>query len=79
MVSVDLAVATNMRVDLWDQETFQDYLQVDHRFAGEAAVDIVAILGEARQRREERKRWDPSFAVFKYRRMKPFSLPIYMK
>ena len=56
MISVDLAVATNMRVDLWDQETFQDYLQVDHRFAGEAAVEIVGILRETRQRKEERKR-----------------------
>ena len=44
-----------------------------------AAVDIVGILEEARQRREERKRYEPSFAVFKYRRIKPFSLPIYMK
>ena len=57
MISVDLAVATNMRVDLWDQETFQDYLQVDHRYNRGTAVEILAILGEARrQRRVERKR-----------------------
>ena len=54
-------------------------LQLEPRRAGEAAVEIVGILEEARQRREERKRYEPSFAVFKYRRMKPFSLPIYMK
>ena len=74
-------MATNIRVDIWDQESVQDFLQLDHRnFHGEiVAVEIVAILGEERQRREERKRYEPSFAVFKYRRIKPFSLPIYMK
>ena len=41
------------------------------RWAGEAAVGI---LGEERQRREERKRYEPSFAVFKYCSMKPFSI-----
>ena len=57
MISVDLAVVTNMRVDIWDQESVQDYLQLDHRDNDEgAAVEIVAILGEERQRREERKR-----------------------
>ena len=51
MISVDLAVATNMRVDIWDQESVQDYLQLDHRNNDEgAAEEIVAILGEARQR-----------------------------
>ena len=57
-ISGDLAVATNMRVDIWDQESVQDFLQLDHRnFHGEiVAVEIVAILGEERQRREERKR-----------------------
>ena len=51
MISVDLAVATNMRVDIWAQESVQDYLQLDHRDNDEgAAVEIVAILGEARQR-----------------------------
>ena len=54
MVSVDLAVATNMRVDLWDQETFQDNLQPKHRYTnGGAAAEILAILEEAR---EERRR-----------------------
>ena len=74
-----------MRVDIWDQESVQDFLQLDHRcHYGEIGDrnnygEIVAILGEERQRREERKRYEPSFAVFKYRRIKPFSLPIYMK
>ena len=46
-----------MRVDIWAQESVQDYLQLDHRNNyGGAAVEIVAILGEERQRREERKR-----------------------
>ena len=55
-------------------------LQLEPRWAGEAeAGDIVGILEETRERREERKRYEPSFAVFKYHRMKPFSLPIYMK
>ena len=51
-------MATNIRVDIWDQESVQDFLQLDHRnFHGEiVAVEIVAILGEERQRREERKR-----------------------
>ena len=51
-------------------------LQLEHRYAGEAAVEIVGILEEARQRREERKRWERSFAVLKYCWMKPFSLTI---
>ena len=46
MISVDLAVVTNVRVDLVDQESVQDYLQHEHRYK----------LGEERQRREERKR-----------------------
>ena len=45
-----------MRVDIWAQESVQDYLQLDHRNNyGGAAVEIVAILGEERQRREERR------------------------
>ena len=50
------------------------FLQLEPRFAGGAAVEIVGILGETRQRREERKRYEPSFAVFKYCSMKPFSI-----
>ena len=50
------------------------FLQLEPRFAGEAAVEIVGILEETRQRREERKRYEPSFAVFKYCSMKPFLL-----
>ena len=50
------------------------FLQLEPRCAGEAAVEIVGILGETRQRREERKRYEPSFAVFKYCSMKPFSI-----
>ena len=47
-----------MRVDIWDQESVQDFLQLDHRcHYGEIEYwEIVAILGEERQRREERKR-----------------------
>ena len=46
-----------MRVDLWDQKTIQDYLQLEHRYNnGGAAAEVVAILGETRERREERKR-----------------------
>ena len=42
-----------MRVDIWDQESVQDYLQLDHRNNDEgAAEEIVAILGEGRQRRQ---------------------------
>ena len=44
-----------MRVDIWDQESVQDYLQLDHRDNDDdegAAVEIVAILGEERQRRK---------------------------
>ena len=39
-------------------------------------MEIVGILEGARQRREERKRWERSFAVLKYCWMKPFSLTI---
>ena len=54
-------------------------LQLEPRWAGEAeAGDIVGILEETRERREERKRYEPSFAVFKYCSMKPFSLTIYI-
>ena len=55
-------MATNIRVDIWDQESVQDFLQLDHRcHYGEIGDrnnygEIVAILGEERQRREERKR-----------------------
>ena len=50
-------------------------LQLEPRWAGEAeAGDIVGILEETRERREERKRYEPSFAVFKYCSMKPFLL-----
>ena len=42
-----------MRVDIWAQESVQDYLQLDHRNNyGGTAVEIVAILGEERQRRK---------------------------
>ena len=42
-----------MRVDIWDQESVQDYLQHEHRYNNTArAVEIVAILGEERQRRK---------------------------
>ena len=45
-------------MDLWDQETFQDNLQLEHRYTnGGAAAEIVAILEEAREGREERKRY----------------------
>ena len=41
-----------------DKETFQDNLQHEQRKgAGGPADEIVAVLGEARQRRE-RKRWE---------------------
>ena len=42
-------------------------LQLEPRLAGTAASGkIVGILEKARQRREKRKRLEPSFAVFKY-------------
>ena len=55
MISVNLGLTTNMMVHFWDQKTIQDYLQLEHR-NNIAAAEIVAILGETRQRREERKR-----------------------
>ena len=46
MISVGFKVAvTDVRVDLWDQETFQDYLQLEHRYATQATQEILAILG----------------------------------
>ena len=73
-------MATNIRVDIWDQESVQDFLQLDHRnFHGEiVAVEIVAILGEERQRREERKRGERSFAVFKYCSNKHLTVTIFL-
>ena len=50
-------LSTTTTVDLWDQETFLDNLQIEHRYTnGGAAAEIVAILEEAREGREERKR-----------------------
>ena len=54
-------------------------LQLEPRLAGEAASGkIVGILEKARQRREKRKRLEPSFAVFKYCSKNPFSITIYI-
>ena len=52
-----LIVLNNNNDNLWDQELFQDNLQYEHRYTnGGAAAEIVAILEEAREGREERRR-----------------------
>ena len=45
-----------MIVDLWDHEESADNLQHEHREHYEAREEILAILGEARQRKDKRKR-----------------------
>ena len=53
-----LIVLNNNNDNLWHQELFQDNLQYEHRYTnGGAAAEIVAILEEAREGREERRRY----------------------